>query len=332
MIRIEKRGLRICAVAVALVVSIITYGIPNIVRAAESYKFAASPTWYGHVPVMVAIEKGFFADEGLDVEFTPIFSSSDRIAALSAGSVAFSNLGRVAVIAEMSRGNDEFYYVANIDDSPGSEGCWAREGIDTVAKMKGTKVAAQGSAEITMTLLLKTAALSQKDISLVNIPGNEMAPALSRGDIDVACVWQPLLDGLKAAVPDGHLIGTDKDTDFFTQFKTMAAPDIIIMRRDLVDSQPDVAAKIVKAMFRGADFATAYPGQSAELVSKYFNKPASDLVEPIRNFHYYGTAGWKEHFDRHSSQMQALSELLFELGKIGQNAEVSKWANTEFIE
>src|SRR5205823_2733608 len=130
--------------------------------------FAGSVTWMGQVPVMVAIDKGYFKDEGLDVEIKVVLNSSDRIAALTAGSVAFSNLGRVAVISEMARGNQSFYYFANIDDSPGIEGCWARPGIASVADLKGKKVAANTSAEITFNGLLAANGMTIKQVSYMN--------------------------------------------------------------------------------------------------------------------------------------------------------------------
>src|SRR5262249_15065672 len=43
---------------------------------------AASVTWWGHVPLMVAVEKGFFSDVGLTVELVPIVASSDRMLAI----------------------------------------------------------------------------------------------------------------------------------------------------------------------------------------------------------------------------------------------------------
>ncbi|MBV9199940.1 MAG: ABC transporter substrate-binding protein, partial [Alphaproteobacteria bacterium] len=43
--------------------------------------FAGSVTWMGQVPVMAAIDKGYFKDAGLDVEIKVVLNSSDRIAA-----------------------------------------------------------------------------------------------------------------------------------------------------------------------------------------------------------------------------------------------------------
>jgi len=326
-----KACLRALAVAAAAFGAIGLSSVPEVRANDAVYKFAGSPTWLGQVPIMVAIEKGYFKDEGINVEFSTILSSSDRIAALSAGSVHFSNLGRVAVIAEMYPGNDAFYFVGNVDDSPGNEGCWARSGINSIADLRGKKVAANSSAEITLTLLLQKNGMTQKDIEFVNLPPTEMAPALSRGDVISACVWQPLLGGLMAAVPDGKLLGTDKDTAFYEEFKTMASPDIVIMRRDLVDNEPDVAAKIMSAIFKGADFATSDPQQAAEIVSTYFKKEPAELVESISEFDYFGAKDWQTHFDLHTKQMQALTDLLHSLGKIGDRPDVKNWAKSDFI-
>lgn len=326
-----KRNWRTIATAAAIGLTSLVSAGSAAAQAPTSFKFAASPTWFGQVPIMVAIDQGYFTDEGLNVEFTTILSSYDRIAALTAGSVEFSNLGRVAVISEMARGNEAFYFVANVDDSPGNEGCWARPGVESIADLRGRKVAANSSAEITMTLLLRKEGMTQADIEFVNLPANEMAPALARGDVEAACVWQPLLDGLKEAAPDGKLLGTDMQTDFYEQFKTMAAPDIVIMRRDLVDNHPEQAAKLVSAMFKGANFARENPEETAKIVAHYFNREPGELVESIRGFQYFGNDDWVGHMELHTRQMQALADLIHDLGKIGERPDVAKWAKTDFI-
>ena len=229
--------------------------------------FAGSVTWLGMVPVLVALDKGFFAEADLDVNLQVVLNSSDRVRALTAGSVVFSNLGRTTIISEMARGNTSFYYFANIDDSPGSEGCWTRPGFKSFADLKGKKVAANTSAEITMTGLLAKQGMKPADIDYVNLPPNEMQLALSRDDIDAACIWQPILDGLKKAMPDGAPLGTDKDTEMYERFGTMSAPDIMIISRKLVEEDPVSAAKLAAAVMKGADFVNAHPEVAAETVA-----------------------------------------------------------------
>jgi NitT/TauT family transport system substrate-binding protein len=293
--------------------------------------FAGSTTWLGQAPVMVAIEKGYFKEQGLEVTFRTILSSADRVRAITSGDVVFSNLGRSSVISEMARGNQSFYYFANIDDSPGNEGCWSRPGFASFKDLKGKKVAANTSAEITMNGLLAGAGMTAKDIQFVNLPPNEMAGALSKGDVDAACVWQPLLDGMKAAVPGGTLLGTDMDTTMFKKYGTMASPDIVIISKKFVDEHPQQATQLTVAMFKGADFVKANPEETAKLVSSYFKKPPEELVAGIKSFKYFGTAGWAEHMKLHQAQMQELADWLYETGKIPSRPVVANWANYSFI-
>ena len=93
-----------------------------------------------------------------------ILNSGDRLASVDAGSSAFSNLGRSSVIPAMARGDTNFYYFANIDDSPGIEGCWARPGFASIKDLRGKKVAANTSAEITLSGLLATQGMTEKDV------------------------------------------------------------------------------------------------------------------------------------------------------------------------
>jgi NitT/TauT family transport system substrate-binding protein len=292
---------------------------------------AASNTWWGQVPIMVAIDKGFFKDEGIDTELKNIPASGDRVAALTAGSVAFSNLGRIAAIAEMARGNQSFYFFANIDDSPGNEGCWARPGFVDFKALRGKKVAANTSAQITMNGLLANDGMTEKDIQFVNLPPGEMAGALAKADVDAACVWQPLLDNVEKAAPDGKLLGTDKDTPNYKQFGTMASPDVMIVSRKLVDEQPALARKLVAAIFRGVDYANAHPDDTAATVAHYFRKEPAEVLAAMKSFQYFGAAGWREHIRLHAGQMRFLAQWLYDNGKIAALPDTGKWENTTFI-
>lgn len=298
---------------------------------AQKLDFAGSSGWWGHVPIMAAIEKGYFKEQGIDVELKSIPSSADRIAALTAGSVAFSNLGRIAVINEMARGNQSFYFFANVDDSPGNEGCWARPGVASFKDLKGKKVAANTSAQITMNGLLENEGMTEKDIQFVNLPGGEMAGAIAKGDVDAACVWEPLFTNVKTAAPDGKLLGTDADTPNFRKFGTMASPDIVIISKKLVDETPDAARKLAAAIFKGVEFTNANPEEAAKAVAHYFRKPPEEVLAAMKKFKYFGAQDWKKHMELHSGQMQYLAEWLHTNGKIPALPETKKWENTSFV-
>jgi NitT/TauT family transport system substrate-binding protein len=294
--------------------------------------FAGSVTWYGQIPIMVAIEKGFFKEQGLEIDYKIILNSSDRIAAITAGSVHFSNLGRLAVIAQMAQNNESFYYFANVDDSPGNEGCVGKPGIGSIKDLKGKKVAANTSAEISLHGQLRANGMTIADVQYVNLPPNEMAGALAKGDVDAACVWKPLLDAVMKAVPEGKLLGSDLDTDTYKKYGTASAPDIMIISRKLADEQPEVAKKLAAALLKGADYALSNPTETAAAVAHYFKKSPEETLEGSKGFRFFGSKDWQKHMELHEKQMQELADWLFVNKKVPNKvADVTKWRNFGFL-
>lgn len=305
---------------------------PSRAQAPTKVSFAGSVTWYGQVPIMVAIEKGFFKEQGIEVDYKIILNSSDRIAALTAGSIDFSNLGRLAVIAQMAQKNSSFFYFANIDDSPGNEGCWARPGITSVKEMKGKKVAANTSSEISLHGQLRANGMTIADVNYLNLPPNEMAGALTKGDVDVACIWKPILDTVMKAVPDGKLIGMDTDTDTYKKYGTASAPDIMIISKKLVEEKPAVARGVAAALLKGADYAISNPEDSAAAIAHYFKKSPEEVLQGIKSFRFFGSKDWDKHLDLHERQMQALADWLLETKKIPAKVDdVKKWRNVSMM-
>ena len=292
---------------------------------------ALSNSWWGHVPIMVAVDKGFFKELGIDVEVKAIASSADRVRAVTSGSAAFSNLGRIAVISEMANDNKTFYFFANVDDSPGNEGCWAKPGIASFKDLKGKKVAANTSAQITMNGLLENEGMAEKDVQFVNLPGGEMAGAIARGDVDAACVWEPLFTNVKNAAPGGKLLGLDSDTPNFKKFGTMASPDIMIISRKLVDESPDLAKKVATAIFKGVKYTNENPEDTAKTVAHYFRQEPPVVLAAMKQFKYFGADNWADHMKLHTGQMEYLSRWLVDNGKIAKMPDVKAWENLSFI-
>ena len=165
----------------------------------------------------------------------------------------------------------------------------------------------------------------------VNLPPGEMAGAIAKGDVDAACVWQPLLDNVEKAAPGGKLLGLDSDTPNFKKFGTMASPDIMIISRKLVDEQPELARKLAVALFKGVAYTNSNPQDAADTVAHYFRKTPEEVLAAMKTFKYFGQADWPQHMKLHGGQMQFLAQWLYDNGKIPTLPETAKWENTSFI-
>jgi NitT/TauT family transport system substrate-binding protein len=331
MSRLRFLSLSLALAALGFVVSVTDGARTPSIAQTVKLDAALSNTWWGHVPIMLAIDKGYFKELGIEVEAKHVVASSDRIRAVTSGAAAFSNLGRIAVIAEMANDNKTFYFFANVDDSPGNEGCWARPGFSSFKDLKGKKVAANTSAQITMNGLLENEGMAEKDVQFVNLPAGEMAGAITRGDVDAACVWEPLLTNVKNAAPGGKLLGLDSDTPSFKKFGTMASPDIMIISRKIVDENPELAKKIVAAIFKGVKYTNENPEDTAKTVAHYFRQDPQVVLAAMKKFKYFGGDNWQDHMKLHTGQMEYLSKWLVDNGKIAKMPDVKAWENVSFV-
>src|SRR5215470_4701178 len=293
------RGISRASLVTVLTLAAALGASPARGQAPTKLDHGASTTWFGHVPLMVAIDRGYFKEAGLDVELRPIVKSSDRMLALTQGGIQWTNTGVLSVIVEMAKGNDSFYWFANVDDSPGAEGLVVQPGINSIKDLKGKKIAVtlNSGAEITLYYLLKEAGLAPSDVRVVPMAANEMVAAFTNKNIDAYCVWEPAFTDGQKAVPGSKVLATDKDTPIYRKFKTASAPDVVVVRKDLVDKNPETAKKLIAAYIKGGKFTKDKPHEAALSADKWF-KGGPDWVEAgMRKFSYFDASQQKEHVD-----------------------------------
>jgi ABC-type nitrate/sulfonate/bicarbonate transport system substrate-binding protein len=295
---------------------------------------AASTTWYGHVPFMVALEKGFFKEAGLNVELQPIVASSDRMLALTSGSIMWSNTGSASALAEMAKNNESFYWVGNVDDSPGNDGLVALPGINSFADLKGKKVGVtlNSDAEIILYQLLEANGLKPSDIEIVSMKANDMVAAFTNKNIDAYQVWEPAFTDGQKAVPGSKVLGTEKDTAIFKKNGTQVAPDVVVLRRELIDKYPDTTRLLLTAYFKGVDLVKSNPDEAAGIVAeKYFKKSKEDTLAGIKSFQFFGS---KEQADRVKRLLGTFSDVIdwqHTNKRIETKPDPSKWMRGDAI-
>jgi ABC-type nitrate/sulfonate/bicarbonate transport system substrate-binding protein len=293
----------------------------------------ASTTWFGHVPLMVAIDRGYFKEVGLDVELKPIVKSSDRMLALTQGGIQWTNTGVLSVIVEMAKGNDSFYWFANVDDSPGAEGLVVQPGIDSIKTLKGKKVAVtlNSGAEITLYYLLKEAGLAPTDVRTVPMAANEMVAAFANKNIDAYCVWEPAFSDGQKAVPGSRVLATDKDTPIYRKFKTASAPDVVAIRKDLVDKHPETAKKLIAAYFKGVKLTKDNPREAAVSADKWFKRGVDSVEAGIRKFSYFDASQQKEHVDELLGNIEMVIGWAHDTKNIETKPDPRKWLRRDLV-
>ena len=159
--------------------------------------FAAKPLkigysdWPGWVAWEIAVEKEMFKKAGIEVEFEwfDYVASMDAYAAGQLDAVTMTN-GDTLVTG--ATGAKSVMILIN-DYSNGNDMIVARPGIKSVKDLKGKKIGVEIGFVGHLLLLnaLEKSGLSEKDVTLVNVPTNETPQVLASGDVDAIVAWQP---------------------------------------------------------------------------------------------------------------------------------------------
>ncbi|MFV5593936.1 ABC transporter substrate-binding protein [Acinetobacter junii] len=167
--------------------------------------------WPGWVAWQVAIEKGWFKEAGVNVEFK-WFDYSASINAFSANqldAVSVSN-GDNLVIAS---GGTKGIMILATDYSAGNDVIIAKSGINNIADLKGKKIAVEKGLvdHHLLNTALDDAKVVNSEVTLVNAVTNELPQVFASPDVSAIAVWQPVANQALKAVAGSKIIYSSKD-------------------------------------------------------------------------------------------------------------------------
>jgi NitT/TauT family transport system substrate-binding protein len=244
----------------------------------------AHSTWVGYGPFYIAEAKGFFEEEGVDVDLKIMENTPLKMGALMAGQIDMVASTADEFPIYMKPGKPLKYILA-VDNSNGGDGVVANTAIETVADLKGKKVAfEEGSvSQFFINALLREAGLSQSDIRMVNMTATDAGVAFTANRVDAAVTWEPHLSQ-GANADHGRLLVNSAE-------KPGLIVDVVAVRADTAEEHAKELAGFVRAWQRALDYLDANPEEShaimAEGVGGWLSDPAV-FAETLGGIEYLG--------------------------------------------
>ena len=240
----------------------------------------------GYVPVLIysplfiAIDKGYFAAQGITTVATPFTGGADILAQNASGNleVGLGGLGAAALNA-FQRGLDLRTVASQHAESPplATPLVVAKSRFDdgtftNVAALKGKRVAinAKGTGtEYWLQAALAKNGLAMSDIQLVALPFDQVAAALAGGALDAAMLGEPLV-----TLAEGQGLVHRLADDFLTN----AQGTVIYYNQRWGAANADLATRWLAAWLRGArDLGNGgyARDENAAIIEKYTKTPAA---------------------------------------------------------
>jgi taurine transport system substrate-binding protein len=159
-----------------------------------------------------------------------------------------------------------------------------------------------------------------------------MVAAFTNKSIDAYDVWEPAFsDGLKA-VPGAKVLGNEKDTPIFKKNGTQVAPDVVVLRRELVDKYPETTRKLLGAYFKGVDLVKNSPDEAAGIVAeKYFKKSKEETLAGLKTFSFFGASEQADRAKRLLGTFNDVIDWQYTNKRIDNKPDPAKWMRAEVV-
>lgn len=167
--------------------------------------------WPGWVAWQVAIDKGWFKEAGLNVDFK-WFDYSASLSAFAANQLDAVLVTNGDNLVTASGGTKGVMIMAT-DYSAGNDVIIAKSGINTIEDLKGKSIATEKGLvdHLLLSTALEDAGISYKSVNIVNAMTNELPQVFASPDIDAIAVWQPVANQALKSVAGSKIIFSSKN-------------------------------------------------------------------------------------------------------------------------
>ncbi|MGB8426242.1 MAG: ABC transporter substrate-binding protein [Desulfobacterales bacterium] len=224
----------------------------------------------------LGVHKGYFKDQGLEMEPIQFTSGIPLMQALSGGSVDVAIMG--AVISNFpSRGVGKVFLINNIEYDTAMLFARPETGAKTIQDVKGQKIATvKGTtAHVFLHSALKANGIdSTKDVVIVSMDMAGAVSAFITGAVPFVATWAPFHVQIREKVPGAVMLSSAKD-----YYPDAAIIGGWVATNKFYDEHKDSLKKIIKAWVVANDELVNNPEASLKLIHEkaYSNIPFADI-------------------------------------------------------
>jgi len=228
-------------------------------------------TWPGLGPYYVARAKGFDVEEGVRLDVVMIEETVARNTSLASGEADLVGITLDNVIIARANGVP-MSVVGESDFSNGGDGIIAKRDIQTVADLRGKRIACPDGLPSHFLLLyvLRQNHMTAKDIFRVPVDdGGQAGTLFASGKVDAAVTWDPWISQAER-LTKGHVILTTHDTPGLIL-------GIVAANQSTLGEKGDKIARAQRAWFKAVQYCRDHPDESNAIMAKEYNVPVADF-------------------------------------------------------
>lgn len=283
-----------------------------------------------YAPMYVAIENGYFAEEGIDLTLNTGFGADKTMTALLTGEADIGFMGPEATIYTYLGDMDD--YAVNFAQLTQRAGNFvvAREADEEFSwdKLKGKNILAGragGMPQMVFEYVLKKNNIDPAtDLNMdQSIDFGSTAAAFSGGQGDYTIEFEPHATALEEK-GDGVVVASVGADSGYVPYTAFSA------KKSYIEKNPDTILAFTKALQKGMDYvATHTPEEIAAVIQPQFKETKQETITKIIG-RYYEQDTWKQNLIFEEDAFTLLQDILEDGGQIEKRAAYADLVDTSF--
>jgi NitT/TauT family transport system substrate-binding protein len=231
----------------------------------------------------VALEKGFYKEQGLDVKVAGIFKAGpEEMSAFAAGELDMGYVGEAPATTAVANGAARVQVLAQVNTEGSAIVVGKNAPIAKMPELKGKSVAVPGHSTVQDFLVRKALAqsnLSPDKVKIIVVKPPEMIGALRTKQIDAFIAWEPY-------PAKAQTMGVGKVLITSAQIWPGHPCCVLVADAKFLKARPEDAKKMVAAHVKATDFINKHPKEALKIGVQYTGMDPKTVRLAMANVNY----------------------------------------------
>ena len=284
-----------------------------------------------YAPQYVAIEEGYFADEGIDLTLVTGFGADKVLTAMISGEADIGFMGAEATVYAYLEGTaDPVVNFAQLTQRAGNFVVGReKDNSFTWEKLKNKEVLGGrkgGMPEMVFEYVLAQKGIDKKDVNInQSIDFGSTAAAFSGGQGDYTIEFEPSATLLEQK-GDGYVVASLGEESGYVPYTSFSA------RKSYIEKNAETIQAFTDALQKGMDYVQEHSAEEiAKCIAPQFAETGSDTLTAIVA-RYQEQDTWKKDLIFHKDAFDLLQNILEDSDVLKERVPYEKLVTTEFAE
>lgn len=285
-----------------------------------------------YAPLYIAINKGYFGDEGLEIELTNGGGADKSMTALTSGSADIGLMGPEAAIYVVKQGKKDAPVVFGQLTKRDGSFIIGRENINnfTLSDLMGKEILGGrkgGVPAMTLEYALKQAGLINGQNVTINydVAFNNMTAAFIGGTADFTTAFEPSASDI-ADAGKGYILGS------VGQFAGEVPYTAFMANQSYIDKNTEKIEKFLRAIIKGYNYLVTAPIDDVveAIAPSFLGTTNASLKKALQA--YIDIDAWVDNPAMKSTAYNNLITIMMDAGELDTAVEFSKVVNNTYAE